>query len=43
MEVKAGGHYGPTFHIHHGVTKRDTLSNTIFNMVVDDVIQKWVT
>ena len=43
IEAKAGGHYGPSFQIHRGVTQGDPLSPTIFNVVVDAVIQHWVT
>ena len=38
MTAKAGGHYGPNFQSHHGVTQGDQLSPTIFKMVVDTVI-----
>ena len=43
MAEKAGGHYGPVFQIHYGVSQGDPLSPTIFNMVIDAVIRHWVT
>ena len=43
MEAKAGGHYRPDFQIYHRVTQGYPLSPTIFNMVVDAVIQHWMT
>ena len=42
MAAKVGGHYGPVFHIHRGVTQGKLLSDTIFNVVVDAFIQHWV-
>ena len=42
MVGKSGGRYGPAFHRHRGVTQGDPLSPTIFNMVVDAIIQHWV-
>ena len=42
--VARAGHYGRTpFKGHIGVTQGDTISPTIFNMVVDLVIHYWVT
>ena len=40
---KSGGHYGPEFQSHCRVTQGDPLSPTIFNVVVEYVIQHWVT
>ena len=42
MAAKAGGHYRTVFQIHCGVTQGEPLSPTIFNAVVDVVIQHWV-
>ena len=42
MVAKVGGHYRPVFQIHCGVTQGDSLSPTIFNMVIDAVIRHWV-
>ena len=39
----AGQYYGAPFKGHQGATQGDTLSPTIFNMVVDAVIHHWVT
>ena len=38
MAVKVGGHYRPTFQIHHGGTQGDPLTPTIFNIFFDAVI-----
>ena len=38
MAEKAGGHYGPVFQSHFGVTQGDPLSTMIFNVVVGAVI-----
>ena len=43
MVAKVGGHYGPAFQSHHEITHADSLSPIIFNMVVEAVIQHWVT
>ena len=43
MAEKAGGHYGPVFQSHRGVTQEVPLSHTMFNLVVDSVIKHWVT
>ena len=43
MAKKVGGHFGPVFQIHLGVTQVGPLSPTIFNVVVDTVIRHWVT
>ena len=40
---KAGGYYGPAFQSHRRVTQGEPLSPTIFNVVVDSIIQKYVT
>ena len=38
MALEAGGHYGPIFHSHCGVTQGEPLSPMIFNLAVDAVI-----
>ena len=43
MVEKAGGYYGSAFKGSRGVTQVDPLSPTIFNFVVDAVVQHWVT
>ena len=43
MTEKAGGYYGPVFQSHRRLTQGGGLSPTIFNMVIDAVIQHWVT
>ena len=43
MAAKARGNYRPVFQSHHGVTQRDPLSPTIFNVVVDSAIRHLVT
>ena len=43
MAGKARGHYGPSFQSHRGATQGDHLSPMIFNVIVDAVIQQWVT
>ena len=40
---KAGGYYGALFKGARGVKHGDLLSPTIFNVVVDAVVQHWVT
>ena len=42
MVDKAGSYYGTPFKVHRGITQGDPLYPTIFNMVVDAVIQHWV-
>ena len=42
MVARAGGYYGAAFKGAHGVTHGDSLSPTIFNMVVDAVVRHWV-
>ena len=42
MVARAGSYYGTPFKVQEGVTQRDPLSPTIFNMVVDAVIRQWV-
>ena len=37
------GYYGAPFKVFSGVTQGDPLSPTIFNLVVDKVLQNWVT
>ena len=43
MVTRTGSYYSTLFKGHRGVTKGDTISPTIFNMVVDSVICHWVT
>ena len=43
MAAKEGGHYRPVFQMHRGVTQGELISPTIFNVVVDTIIQHWVT
>ena len=38
MVAKAGGHCGPVFHIHSGVTQGYPLSTDIFNVAIVAVI-----
>ena len=42
LVVRAGGYYGEAFKGARGVTQGDPLSPTIFNVVVDAVIQHWI-
>ena len=42
MVAKAGGYFGRPFKGYQGVTQGETLSPTIFNVVVDAVIRHWV-
>ena len=42
MVARAGGYYGKVFKGEIGVTQGDLLSPTIFNVVVDTVVQHWV-
>ena len=39
MVAKAGGYFGRLFKWYQGVTQGDSLSPTIFNVVVDAVIR----
>ena len=43
MVARAGGYYGTAFQGTRGVTQGDTLSPTIFNVVVDAAVRHWVT
>ena len=43
MVERAGGYYGTAFQGARGLTQADTLSHTIFNVVVDAVVRNWVT
>ena len=43
MAEKAGRHYGTVFQSHCGITQGEPLSPMICNMVIDAVIQHWVT
>ena len=42
MVARAGGYYGTAFRGERGVMQGDPLSPTIFNVVVDVVVQHWV-
>ena len=42
MVARAGGYYGLSFQGSRGVTQGGPLSPTIFNVVVDAVVQHWV-
>ena len=39
----AGGYYGTAFREERGVTQGDSLSPTIFNVVLYTVVRHWVT
>ena len=41
MVEQTGGYYRETFHGERGITQGDTLSPTIFNVVVDAVVCHW--
>ena len=41
MVIRAGGYYGMTFGGDRGVTQGNSLFPTIFNVIVDAVVQKW--
>ena len=43
MVAKAGGYYRADFKVARGVMQVDPLSPTSFNVVVDAVVQHWVT
>ena len=43
MVAKAGGYYGAAIIGARGMTQRDPLTPTIFNVVVDLVVRNWVT
>ena len=42
MVARADGYYGTVFGGERGVTQGDTLSPTIFNVVVDAVVRHWI-
>ena len=42
MVARTGGYYGGVFKGGRGVTQRDLLSPTIFNVVVGVVVRHWV-
>ena len=42
MVSRAGGYYGVAFKGDRGVMQGDPLSPTIFNVVVDAVVQHWL-
>ena len=42
MATIAGSYYGESFKGFRGVTQGDSLSPTIFNVVVDMVVRHWV-
>ena len=43
MVDQVGHYYGTASKGHQGVNQEDTLSTTIFNMVVDVLICRWIT
>ena len=43
MVAKVGGYFGCPFKGYQGVMQGNSLSPTIFNVVVDAVIRHWVT
>ena len=43
MAARAGGYYGTAFKGARGVTQGNSLSPTVFNVVVDAVVNHWVT
>ena len=43
MVAQAGGYYGMAFQRERGRTQVNPLSPTIYNVVVDTVVQHWVT
>ena len=43
MVAKSGGYYGAEFTGAWGVTQGDSLSPTIFNVLVDAVVRHWVS
>ena len=43
MVARIGGYYGTGFKGARGVTQGDSLSPTIFNVLVDAVVCQWVT
>ena len=43
LVARAGGYYGALFKGFRGVTHREPLSPTIFNVVVDSVLYHWIT
>ena len=42
MVARAGGYYRETFKGARGVSQGDPLSPTIFNVVVDAVVNHWI-
>ena len=42
MVAKSGGYFEPLFQEYHGVTQGNPLYPTVFNVVLDAVIRKWV-
>ena len=43
MVARVGGYYGTAFRKEIGLTLGKPMSPTIFNVVVDAVVQHWVT
>ena len=43
MKSRSGGYYGTAFQGERVLTQGDPFSPTIFNVVMDAVVQNWVT
>ena len=43
MVAGAGSYYRAAFKVDRGVTQGDSISPTIFNVVVDAVVRQWVS